>query len=269
MINVTKFSYIWSTFFWPTIALSQMSLLFLYRRLFPISSFRRLSLTLIIICACWAVVASIIEIGYPADPISFFFPGSASGTWQLDYLSFWFAMSLTELVIDVIMLVMPIREAIYLQLSRKKKFFLLLIFLLGGFAIITGVVRIATLYVPGADNIDLTEGDIWFNTHLGTTIICACLPTLRPIVMKCSSALQRHQSSLANTTGTPHTNEHRSSNARRQYRFGTNVLLEEWEFEKIGETAKVLSTGRPISFVLKDSKEQTHHVEISEVEDTV
>ena len=42
----------------------------------------------------------------------------------------------------------------------------------------------ATLYKPGIENFDLTIGDIWFNVHLGTAIISACLPAYRPLVSR-------------------------------------------------------------------------------------
>ena len=56
--------------------------------------------------------------------------------------------SVMEVVVDTIILVLPIREINKLQLSLRKKILLSLIFLLGGFVIITGIIRIVTLYAP-------------------------------------------------------------------------------------------------------------------------
>ena len=59
-------------------------------------------------------------------------------------------MSIIELIVNISILTLPISEILKLQLSRRKKFGLSVVFLLGGFVIITGIVRIATLYIPTA-----------------------------------------------------------------------------------------------------------------------
>ena len=91
-------------------------------------------------------------------------------------------MAILEAVIEVIILVLPIRELHQLKLSRKRKVAVSSIFALGGFVVITGIVRMAVLYRPKQHALDLTKGDIWFNVHLGTAIISACLPTFRPLL---------------------------------------------------------------------------------------
>ncbi|KAL8925694.1 MAG: hypothetical protein Q9208_003377 [Pyrenodesmia sp. 3 TL-2023] len=123
----------------------------------------------------------VIEIGYPGHPIGYYFPGSSDTTFNVHYLKFWLAMAIVEIFFQFTILILPIRELYQLQLSLKKKFLCSLIFALGGFVIITGIVRIAIVYQPGRPDFDLTQGVIWLNVHLGTAIICACLPTYRPL----------------------------------------------------------------------------------------
>ena len=153
-------------FYWPVIALAQASILFLYRRLFLTTHFRFTSLALIAVVAAWGIVASIIEIFYPGHPINYYFGDSIGTTFNVTYLTFWrmlenfryrsaadfdsVAMSIIELVVNILILTLPISEILKLQLSRRKKFGLSVVFLLGGFVIITGIVRIATLYIPTA-----------------------------------------------------------------------------------------------------------------------
>ena len=104
-------------------------------------------------------------------------------------------MGIIEALIEITILILPIREILRLQLSTKKKFLLALIFALGGFVIITAILRMAILYRPGQKNIDLTQGDIWLNVHLGTAIISACLPTYRPLLLRNPLWLQTFHSS--------------------------------------------------------------------------
>lgn len=176
--------YIYSVFYFLVIALVQVSILLFYRRIFFPSSFRWTSALLIGLCASWCIAASVIEIGYPGHPIGYFFHGSAETTFDVDYLKFWLVMAILEILLEITILILPIRQLYQLQLSLRKKLLCSLVFALGGFVIITGIIRIAKVYQPSGADVDLTQGDIWLNVHLGTAIICACLPTYRPLISR-------------------------------------------------------------------------------------
>lgn len=179
-----QYVYIYSIFYFIVVALTQMSVLFFYRRIFLPSHLRYTSIALAALSGAVCLIATIIEIGYPGHPIDYFFPGTASVHWNVVYLPFWLAMGIIEGLIDVVILVLPIRELHKLNLSTDKKLYISLIFMLGGFVVITGIVRLAALYRPGIVDFDLTIGDIWLNVHLGTAIISACLPAYRPLVLR-------------------------------------------------------------------------------------
>ncbi|KAL8770403.1 MAG: hypothetical protein Q9209_003829 [Squamulea sp. 1 TL-2023] len=179
-----KYVYIYSVFYFLVIALVQMSILFFYRRIFIPTSFRLTSAILIAICICWCITALVIEIGYAGHPIDYYFPGSAETSFNVEYVDFWLAMAIIETLLEIIILILPIRELYQLQLSLKKKLLCSLIFALGGFVIITGIIRIVKVHQPSGSDVDLAQGDIWLNVHLGVAIICACLPTYRPLISR-------------------------------------------------------------------------------------
>ncbi|OKL61810.1 hypothetical protein UA08_02875 [Talaromyces atroroseus] len=52
--------------------------------------------------------------------------------------------------------------------------------------IITGTVRIFYIYVPGNENVDLNKAGLWSVINMGVSILCACLPTYRPLLSKLS-----------------------------------------------------------------------------------
>lgn len=176
--------YIYSVFYFTVIALVQVSILIFYRRIFFPSFFHWTSVVLIGICTAWFVTGIVIEIGYPSHPIGWYFPGSSGADFHINYLKFWLTMGIIEVFLELIILILPIREVYQLQLSAEKKICCSLIFALGGFVIITGIVRLVKVYKPTGVEVDLTQGDIWLNVHLGTAIICACLPTYRPLVSR-------------------------------------------------------------------------------------
>ncbi|KAL9009145.1 MAG: hypothetical protein Q9173_005801 [Seirophora scorigena] len=180
-----EYVYIYSIFYFVIIALVQTSILFFYRRIFFLSPFFRwTSAILIAVCVAWWIAAMVIEIGYPGHTIGEFFPGSPKTTLNVNYLDFWLAMGILEVFLQVTILILPIREVYRLQLSLKKQILCSLIFALGGFVIITGIVRLILVYQPSGVDVDLTQGDIWVNVHLGVAIICACLPTYRPLISR-------------------------------------------------------------------------------------
>ncbi|CAG8974308.1 hypothetical protein HYALB_00011978 [Hymenoscyphus albidus] len=51
------------------------------------------------------------------------------------------------------------------------------IFLLGGFVIVTEIIRISVTYKPGRALISFTGGSLWTSVQIGVGIICPCLPT--------------------------------------------------------------------------------------------
>ena len=74
--------------------------------------------------------------------------------------------------------------------------------------IITGIVRIIIVYQPHSNNgetshalhgtepepntrlVSFTKSQLWSNIHIGTAIVCACLPTYRPLLAKASAFSQ-------------------------------------------------------------------------------
>lgn len=177
------------------VALVQISLLLFYRHVFYPSHLRYTTLVVIAVSVAFLIIALIIEIGYPGHTIAYFFPGSATTTMNLIYLPWWLAMALIETLVDIAILVLPIRELQRLSLSIHKKLLLSLVFSLGGFVVITSIIRMAILYRPGVEDFDLTKGDIWLNVHLGTAIISACLPTYRPLVSRSSQIFRSFHTS--------------------------------------------------------------------------
>ncbi len=164
-------------------------MLFSYRHFFFPSHIRNTSIFLLVICAAWCMSACVIEIGYPGHTNGSLFPGSANTKFNITYLSFWLAMALIEVLIEISIIILPIHEVLRLQLLTKEKALASLIFALGGFVVITAVVRMSVLYRPSQPTLDFTH-DIWLNVHLGTAVISACLPTYRPLISRDSGLLQ-------------------------------------------------------------------------------
>ncbi|KAF4621882.1 hypothetical protein G7Y89_g14465 [Cudoniella acicularis] len=50
--------------------------------------------------------------------------------------------------------------------------------------IVTGIVRVILGYAPGSQNVAFTRAELWSAVHINIAIVCACLPTLRPLLTR-------------------------------------------------------------------------------------
>ena len=54
--------------------------------------------------------------------------------------------------------------------------------------IITGIIRVIYGYKPGSRVPSYSKAELWSTVHVGMAMVCACLPTLRPLIFRSSSS---------------------------------------------------------------------------------
>jgi len=104
-------------------------------------------------------------------------------------LMMWYAMSISDIIVDILILALPIPMVLQLQLRPKQKIGVLAMFLLGATVCAFSVTRMAAYYHVGEGFLNHYNDEtyytspvfFWANIELSSAIICACLPTLRPI----------------------------------------------------------------------------------------
>ncbi|KAL0932228.1 uncharacterized protein CTRU02_213181 [Colletotrichum truncatum] len=104
----------------------------------------------------------------------------------VDVKMFFKGNSIPNIITDALVIALPIPYIWQLQLHKAQKLALAFIFALGIFVTIVSVVRLYVIL-----SVDLTSPDItwnfidtiiWTNVEANTAIICACLPTLKPLL---------------------------------------------------------------------------------------
>jgi hypothetical protein len=123
----------------------KMSILFYYRRIFGIcKAYRRCSLALILLSTAWFLTGLIagVTMCRPLVPYYVFQSPDECVDWSLMLLS----MLIIDAVIDLAILILPIRWVFTLQLPMKMKILLAGIFALGGFVMVTSLIRILYQY---------------------------------------------------------------------------------------------------------------------------
>ncbi|KAI1198346.1 hypothetical protein F5X97DRAFT_342651 [Nemania serpens] len=125
---------------------------------------------------------------FQCTPVSYFWniwdglhEGKCINQWALFLSGGVLATSL-----DVVLILLPIYWISQLQFSNSKKIATLAMFSLGIVVIITSIMRIVSLYAfTHSENVtqNLTKLAIWGGLELYVANICACLPSLRPLVL--------------------------------------------------------------------------------------
>ncbi|KAI9046858.1 hypothetical protein LZ554_008937 [Drepanopeziza brunnea f. sp. 'monogermtubi'] len=117
-------------------------------------------------------------------PIASFWDRSIAG-YCINKEAVWFFNSAMNIFTDIVLIILPMPALSTLQLPPKQKFGLILIFALGGLVCVVSVLRLHSLYIASLSN-DMTwdnvESSIWSNIEVAVSIICASLPTLRPLL---------------------------------------------------------------------------------------
>ncbi|KAF7503814.1 hypothetical protein GJ744_003255 [Endocarpon pusillum] len=208
-----------------TVTLIQISIIFLYRRLFTVRGFQIASMVVGVACFVWMVVAIVGGFLYCIPMQSFWDPLIKGHCFN--YHAWFLSMEIIEVLFDVVILCLPLMMIERLHLSMRKGVVLLCLFLLGGFVVITGIVRIVYVYQPKKRYSSFTEASLWSSIHLGTAVICACLPTYRPLldrIVSIASPVRRMYASLLATRASSKTDPKSTStdttlrNGRSSYR---------------------------------------------------
>ncbi|POS86267.1 hypothetical protein EPUL_001221, partial [Erysiphe pulchra] len=165
--------------------LAKISLLLIYQRIYPSSKFQRIC-TLGIAFVATHGLAFIITIFFQCKPIrSSWDPATKNDCLGAPAIGF--AGAGFSIVEDLVIIFLPLPQLIRLQVRTAQKIALIFMFSIGSFACITSIVRLK--YLSTFENsTDLTWENtdilVWSILEIEVTVICACLPTLRPLFVE-------------------------------------------------------------------------------------
>ncbi|KAJ5836416.1 hypothetical protein N7447_002442 [Penicillium robsamsonii] len=178
--------------FWLTIPFynaavlcAKASILMQYWRVFPTHRMRVvcwIMISILAIYGTWAVISAFLN----CIPVTKFWDPSIEG-FCLNKTNLWFSNASMHIATDIAILIIPIPALMAVDLPRRQKIALMIMFGLGGFVCITSIVRLISLKKI-ADSSDPTFDNVgaasWSAIECNTGIICACLPTLKPLLAR-------------------------------------------------------------------------------------
>ncbi|KAI1207023.1 uncharacterized protein F4807DRAFT_211424 [Annulohypoxylon truncatum] len=184
-----KLAFITSIFYFTISGATKLGILIMYYRIFALSTaFRYMICFASGLIVGWWVGCTVATLTN-CIPLEWSWLNSLSDPrYCLNYNIFWMASGSCEIFLDVLILTLPITVVTRMRLSLEQKLTVSGIFLLGGFVIITGLVRVILGYPPGRRVPSYSNTEVWTSVHAGMSIVCASLPILKPLVRRISGS---------------------------------------------------------------------------------
>ncbi|KAK7740514.1 hypothetical protein SLS53_005357 [Cytospora paraplurivora] len=179
-----------------------MSLLFFYLKIFPNKTVRILLWATVAFNAAWGATFVLLT-AFNCRPISYAWTqwdGEHTGTCLSTNAIGWSnaAISIAE---DIWMLAIPLSQLKSLQLHWKKKVGVAIMFGTGTFVTVISIIRLHSL-ITFANSANATwdnlKVSLWSTIEINVGIICACMPTLRLLLLK---AFPRLSATYRNMSG--------------------------------------------------------------------
>ncbi|KAI1776203.1 hypothetical protein F4818DRAFT_374246 [Hypoxylon cercidicola] len=177
-------------------ALIKMSIVASYLRIWSSKKFKLLCRLLLLLIAVFGLtlflggVLACVPVRLSWQP-----PGARDARRCIDLPRFMFATSTLNTAVDLLVLAVPVPLVRRLQIARKQRIALLAVFTVGAVVCVASVMRLVSIYRlqastdPSAGGVSL---GLWSGVELALAVICACLPTLRPVLARAFPRLLLH-----------------------------------------------------------------------------
>lgn len=174
--------------YFAQVAIMKLSLLAFYARIFPAPKIRKIIYATALVDLVYGTVF-VIMATFQCQPVSFYWKnwdGEHTGTC-LNVNNIGWANAVISIALDLWMIGIPLSQLYGLQLHWKKKFGVMIMFLVGTFVTVIsairlqGLVNFANSANPTWDNF---ETGLWSTVEINIGIICCCLPNIRLLLVR-------------------------------------------------------------------------------------
>ncbi|CAI7648051.1 unnamed protein product [Penicillium glandicola] len=187
--------------FWaPSMCFVKVSIVIFIRRLFnSIHAYVIISNCLLAFIALWAITSLLVNI-FQCTPVQYYYDTDMEGHCISGRVQFFQTMGSIALIEDLVILCLPIAIFWKLQISRRQKIALILVFSLGGVCVSPNMIYrfllmnhsvciFSLMRLIEFRNFQLTDlaassakESIWTCLELDVAIMCGCLPFLNPLL---------------------------------------------------------------------------------------
>ncbi|KAF2266513.1 hypothetical protein CC78DRAFT_615029 [Lojkania enalia] len=168
--------------------LIKVSILLFYRRIFPIKKFHAHANGLLLVVIAFTLSITIAQL-LVSNPIKSFWKDPDERHQNYNHRVFLTVTASINIALDIWVLALPLPVIRSLQINKRRKIAAIIIFLLGGFCVISSGIRlyyvVRLLHTDRLNSSELrhvaNSNNIWAHVEACVSIVTACLPTLAPL----------------------------------------------------------------------------------------
>ncbi|KAJ5676034.1 hypothetical protein N7462_008931 [Penicillium macrosclerotiorum] len=184
-----KLLYVFEPLYITTAGIIKISVLLMYRRIFPVRYIKVGCYILGAITIAWVISIDLLAI-FQCTPISKAFNRALPGHC-IDLKGALIGNGAPNFVTDIFILALPVRLIWRLQASLWQRLSVICVFLTGSFVVFASIYRFSLIFQFEITDIawTLADAQTWCVVEIAAGIISACLPTTTPLVRICTSGL--------------------------------------------------------------------------------
>ncbi|KAF2972178.1 hypothetical protein GQX73_g1368 [Xylaria multiplex] len=150
-IFYTKLSWATTVLYFSITSTTKLSILFLYNRLFSVDQLcRRLIILLSVLVLIFWTGGTLADL-LNCVPTKYVWINSQDDPrYCINFNIFWFSSAVVEALLDVMIILLPIKVVMGLQFTTKQKIAVTSVFLVGAFVIASGLLKAIFGYIPGS-----------------------------------------------------------------------------------------------------------------------
>ncbi|KAI1208480.1 uncharacterized protein F4807DRAFT_153070 [Annulohypoxylon truncatum] len=168
----------------PVISLIKLSILCFYVRMFGIrKSFARVCHVQMVLVLLWGIISTCCYL-FQCSPVSAAWRIEQEGGKCFKFQTLFAGTNAVNVIMDIALLITPLHPIWHLKLPRRKKILVSGVLVLGTSEVVFSTVRLIKLSLLSYEDLswDMAQALIWSNVENNGGIICACIPTLAPLL---------------------------------------------------------------------------------------
>ncbi|KAK6351838.1 hypothetical protein TWF718_004984 [Orbilia javanica] len=186
-----KYQYAFTLLFNPAIAMTKVSILAFYLLVFKVQKHFRMFCWITMTVVISAGVALTLLLAFRCSPIGLVFdPESNRQPFEgcIGTVRIYFASAPVNILEDLAIIVLPIPVLTSLRLPARQKAILLVVFSLGLFDIVVGIIRIHYFQLTESQALDFDYNAaysfMWAAIEVNVGIVCASIPMTKPLISR-------------------------------------------------------------------------------------
>ncbi|KAJ4990692.1 hypothetical protein SVAN01_03923 [Stagonosporopsis vannaccii] len=196
-----------------SLTVTKISILLQYHRIFTLSEMRVPVYVAMVIVSVWGTITIFTAIFSCVPVQAYWRVTEQANATCVHRLALWYTNASVNIFTDLMVAVIPVRGIWCLQIPRRQKFALLGVLTIGWFVCIVSILRVVAIKEFTKHQDDSTyysaPAAYWSSIEANLAIVCASLPTLKPLIVRIIPVFGTRNSSRGQGSTAASANNHR------------------------------------------------------------